>query len=172
MEELPPRPDFLPPGFGTVGHQGFVEIVAPLAVPFTPQTAGWVALFVLLFLAAAWSATRALRRYRANAYRRAALSELASLRSAASGSERDRAMAELPGLLKRCALLAFTREQVAGLSGERWLVFLEHTAPGALDQAAKQTLATLVVNDADQVPRTQDQALLQGAERWLREHRV
>lgn len=171
-EDLPPRPDFLPPGFGTVGHKDFVEIVVPPGVRFTPVTVAWYVLFVAVTALVVFVALRALQRYRHNAYRRAALAELAELEKAAGGSERDAALARVPGLLKRCALSAFARETVAGLSGDRWLAFLERTAPGAMNDAAKSALQTLVIRDASALPKTEATALFEGVERWMRGHRA
>lgn len=172
MDEIPPRPDFLPPGFGTIGHRDFVEIVVPDLVAFTPETWGWYLLFGLLAVAVTAGIFRALHRYRRNAYRRAALVELRDLRSAAGGPERAQAVARLPVLLKRAALAAFSRHEVAGLSGDAWLAFLERSAPGALNDEAKRTLLLLVLRNPDEVPQARDRALFDGAERWLRGHHV
>ncbi|MCB1402572.1 MAG: DUF4381 family protein, partial [Rhodobacteraceae bacterium] len=55
-----------------------VEPPEPAPMPMTPQTWGWAVLAAALALALAWIAWRAWRRWRANAYRRAALAELAA----------------------------------------------------------------------------------------------
>jgi hypothetical protein len=171
-EQLTEHPRFLPPGFGTVGHQDFVELSVPEEVSLAPQTPAWYLLGAALAGAAVVAMVRAAQRYRRDAYRRAALTELARLREAAAGAERSDALAQLPVLLKRCALAAFSRERVAGLSGARWHAFLEHTAPGALGDAAKSTLSMLVLEGAGELPPQVERDLFDGIERWLRRHRA
>ena len=121
-EQLPERPRFLPPGFGTVGHQDFVELSVPEEVALAPQTPAWYVLGAVLAAGLVLALVRTARRYRRDVYRRAALSELVRLREAAAGGaggERSAALERLPELLKRCALAAFPRERVAALSGAR-----------------------------------------------------
>ncbi|MEM7176897.1 MAG: DUF4381 domain-containing protein [Pseudomonadota bacterium] len=93
----------------------------PPAISMLPQTVGWVWLGVALlaliaFLALRWRAYR-----RANAYRGAALAALAT-----AGDD----PAKIAEILRRCALTAFPRNQVAGLIGAEWLRFLDETGGG------------------------------------------
>lgn len=169
-DQLPERPRFLPPGFGTVGHQEFVELSVPAEVSLTPQTPAWYLLGAALAAGLVVASIRAARRYRRDAYRRAALAELHRLRVEAAGAERSAALAELPELLKRCALAAFSRERVAGLSGARWHAFLDQTAPGALGDDAKSALSRLVLEGGGELPRQTERDLFDGVERWLRRH--
>ena len=169
-EQLAERPRFLPPGFGTIGHRDFVELSVPSEVSLTPQTPAWYLLGVVLMAAMVLAMIRAVQRYRRDAYRRAALAELARRRDAAAGGERSAALAQLPELLKRCALAAYCRERVAGLSGARWHAFLDRTAPGALGDDAKSALSSLVLEGAGELPREAERDLFEGIERWLRRH--
>lgn len=171
-EQLPERPRFLPPGFGTVGHHDFVELSVPKEVSLAPQTPAWYLLGAALAGALLLAVVRAAQRYRRDVYRRAALSELARLREAAAGTERSAALEQLPELLKRSALAAFPRERVAALSGARWHVFLECSAPGALSDDAKSSLDLLVLEGASELPRQAERDLFDGVERWLRRHHV
>lgn len=104
------------------------DIVVPGPVPWWPPAPGWyvVAFGLLLFLS--WMGWKILRDRRANHYRRVALGELQRLRSlAAVAATREQALQQLPGLLKRTALAAFPRTEVAALSGDDWLRFLDRT---------------------------------------------
>jgi len=172
MDELPERPRFLPPGFGTVGHSDFVELWVPEEVSLVPQTAAWYLVASALAAALVLGLIRAARRYERNAYRRAALSELARLRDAAAGGGRSAALQQLPELLKRCALAAFPRERVAGLSGAPWHAFLDRTAPGALGDDQKSVLSRLVLQGGCELPGKAERELFEGVERWLRRHHV
>jgi hypothetical protein len=169
-EPIPERPPFLPPGFGTVGHRDFVELSVPVEVSLVPQTAAWYLLVAALVAAMTGALIRAVQRYRRDAYRRAALAELARLRKGAAGVDRAAALVQLPELLKRCALVAFSRERVAGLSGARWHTFLQHSAPGALGDDAISALSQLVLEGGDELPPQMERDLFDGVEQWLRRH--
>lgn len=168
---LPPRPAFLPPGFGTVGHREFVEIDVAPPVPYTPITVGWYLLAGVAVGLLIRASVLAVRRYRKDVYRRRALRELAELR-ALLGTERERALHAVPGLLKRCALAVFPRERVAALSGAPWIDFLEQKAPSVLSSNSKQALITLVTGSASALPASVDAKLLEDVARWVQRHRV
>jgi hypothetical protein len=98
------------------------ELVLPAepdAISMVPQTAGWLVLGALLIMAVGWMSWRFVSRYRANAYRRAALMALAD-----AGEN----PAAIGLVLRQTALAAYPRTQVAGLFGEDWLRFLDRTA--------------------------------------------
>jgi hypothetical protein len=105
-----------------------IDIVLPAPVPVWPPAPGWYVVAAALVLAAAWGGWHAWTSWRAAAYRRAALAELERLRvRAADDGTRGAALQALPLLVKRTALAAFAREQVAALSGGAWLAFLDRT---------------------------------------------
>jgi LPXTG-motif cell wall-anchored protein len=115
------------------------DIALPAPISWMPQTWGWMALAGLLLAAGGWLMLRKIRRYAANRYRREALGELARLElRLADDRERGEALAALPELLKRVALTAWQRTEVATLSGQAWVVFLrKHAGPeGFPDLAA------------------------------------
>ncbi len=93
------------------------DIVAPPAVPWWPPAPGWWIVFAVLLLAAAVAGFRAWRNWRTNAYRRAALRELHKATS----------VAEIAEVLKRTALCAYPRTDVAALSGFAWCQWLAET---------------------------------------------
>jgi hypothetical protein len=75
-----------------------------------------------------WTVWMGWKRWQAAAYRRAALAELQRLTArAADDTQREFALRELPELVKRTALAAFPRQQVASLSDASWLEFLDRT---------------------------------------------
>ncbi len=108
--------------FGNYLIHGIDEIVLPEAVSLWPSTPGWKLLALALMAYASLKLVRFVRRWWHDRYRRAALSRLAGL---APGQQ----LAELPFLLKATALHAYPRTQVAALSGERWLEFLDQHCP-------------------------------------------
>ena len=75
-----------------------------------------------------WIAWRAWRHWQAAAYRRAALAEWQQLKTqTADPRQQEAALRHLPELMKRTALAAFPRAQVASLSAIEWLRFLDRT---------------------------------------------
>ena len=104
------------------------DIVPAQPVSWWPLAPGW---YVLAFIIAAvvlvfvW---RARRRWLARRYRRQALLELRAI--AHDSLEPAIAAASLMTLLKRTALTAYPRQQVAGLSGANWWLFLDQCVGG------------------------------------------
>lgn len=99
------------------------DIVVPDAVSLLPHTWAWAILFVALATGLLLLARAAVRRHRANRYRRAALAELDDIRS-------RNAWNELPALVKRVALQVWPRKQVAASTGPEWLAFLDRSYEG------------------------------------------
>ncbi|HZS56354.1 MAG TPA: DUF4381 domain-containing protein [Bryobacteraceae bacterium] len=126
-----------------------------------PQTIGWYVVFALIVLLAAWAAWRMFARWRHNRYRRDALRELELAKSA-----------EIPALLKRTALAAWPREQVAALSGEGWLAFLEkHGGRSEFSNSAGHLLLELDYR-ARTPTKEEEHILREAAADWIRRHRV
>ncbi len=89
---------------------------------------GWWVLAALAVLLLYVGLTWLFRFWRNNRYRREAMSELTQLFEDWQKSEDDLAYLEaLQKLLKRAALTSFPREDVAGLTGEAWVQFLDRT---------------------------------------------
>lgn len=127
----------------------------PDPVSLAPQTAGWWGLGALVLVALAYGVWRLLSHWRANAYRRAALRELAL-----AGDD----PAQVATILRRAALVAYPRRDVAGLTGSSWVSFLRAT--GQFPEAASQALIR-----APYDPCTRADGLKQAAQDWLRSHR-
>ncbi|CZF84686.1 DUF4381 domain-containing protein [Grimontia marina] len=84
-----------------------------------PLAWGWwlviAAVFIALLLVVYWLR---MRNYR-----------LAARKEALAALNEVRSVSDINALLKRAALSYYPREQVAGLTGERWLVFLDNQLP-------------------------------------------
>ena len=133
----------------------------PAPVSMMPQTAGWTVLAVLLVLALAWLVRYAVTRWRANAYRRAALAELE-----AAGDD----PAAIAVILRRTALAAWPRERVASLHGRDWLRFLDVTGGGGgFAEGSGAVLAGAPYRADAAAPAP---GLRELAAHWVRCHRV
>ena len=101
------------------------DIHLPDAVSWWPPAPGWWVLSALLALLAL-ALILILRRYRRRSLVRAARRVLdqAFARHAEGGDARP-LLAEVSLVLRRTALSYFPRDEVAGLTGETWLAFLD-----------------------------------------------
>ena len=160
--------------FGNTFLDKLQEISLPQPVAWTPQTVGWYVLAALAALGLLWLVRAMVRRWAANRYRRAALAELAGIQSQLGGEAGPaNALAEIPALLKRTALAVFPRADVAGLSGEAWLGFLDASA-GSTDFSSGpgRLLADLPYSPAAASPPADDvRKLIAVSRRWIRKHR-
>ena len=106
------------------------DIALPTAVPWWPPAPAWYAVMGILLVLILALAHRAWRRHRANAYRRAALRELASARDLPSIAE----------LLRRTALAIAPREEIARMTGEPWLAWLAARACVVIPENVREQL--------------------------------
>jgi hypothetical protein len=140
------------------------DIAAPPPVSMLPATWGWAVLAALVLALLALGLRVWLRHYRATAYRRAALAELRGHAPALTAND-PVALARLATLLRRTALAAFPRPEVATLAGPDWLAFLART--GADFGPAGPALAAAPYTTP---PAFDGAAALAAARRWIRHH--
>lgn len=154
----------LPEEFGNPWMSNLEEIELPERVPFTPEAIGWYLLAGLLVLLLLWVGWRFWKRWRANAYRREALTELRGIEPTPE---------RLPELLKRVALVAYPRARVAELSGDAWLVFLDGTlGTTAFTSGIGRWLPELAYGPgaASRMGQKEKKDLLVLARRWIQKH--
>ena len=147
---------------------GLIDIPLPPPVSLWPAT--WPArIAIIALLAAAVVGTwQFLRHRRANRYRREALAELTQIAQMAP----QQIAAQLSLLVRRTALAAFPREQIAPLAGESWLAFLDRS----LDGTEFSTGAGRLLISAPYAPIApggrQLADLVELTRRWIRRHHV
>jgi hypothetical protein len=122
--------------------EGLADIVVPDPVSWYPQTWGWWVLAGAVAVAGLVWAVRRMRRYLADRYRREALLGWAALAASLDGEGgRAAALAALAVLLKRTALTAWPRAEVASLSGPAWIDFLRrHAGRARVDEPMSRLL--------------------------------
>lgn len=103
------------------------DLALPDPISFWPPAAGiWIVggMTAAMLAVASW---RALRRYRADAYLRSAAAEIDAL------SQSDGTIDEaVSAILKRAAIVAHGREEVAALTGLAWAAFITRTTPAGV----------------------------------------
>jgi hypothetical protein len=147
------------------------DLVVPQPVSWMPQTWGWAAVALLLLMLATWLAIRAVRRHIANRYRREALRELDGLvRRRNDGTT----LTVVAALLKRVALAAWPRRDVASLSGAAWVAFLRsHSGAAQFPEAVAHLLDDAEYRGpAPGVTAGEREAFAAAAREWIEKHRV
>jgi hypothetical protein len=136
------------------------DVVTPPPAPWWPPTVGWAIVFSAAALwAAAWL-LKAFMNWQADRYRREALARLDDPATLPS---------EWPVLLKRAALAVWPRDEVADLTGEAWLAFLDRTAGmNGFVAGPGQGIERLAFGAGDGADLPALKAI---AREWLRRHR-
>jgi hypothetical protein len=138
------------------------DIVEPPPVSMLPATPAWAALGVAVLALAAALAGLWLRHRRRTRARRAALAALRALEPALARGDAA-ALGQLDALIRRVALAAFPRAEVASLSGRAWIAFLDATG-GAFDPHAEALLAAPY---APAPPAYDGRAVARAARAWI-----
>jgi hypothetical protein len=134
----------------------------PSAISLWPQTETWGWVGVSALVLAAWLIRRVLRHRHANAYRRVALREIA-----AGGTS----LTTIAEIMRRTALAAFPRSEVAGLYGEEWLAFLDRTGRGTdFREGVGRAFVRVPYAELDEAS-VEAKQLTGLAVRWVRQHR-
>jgi hypothetical protein len=138
------------------------DIVVPPPVSWWPLAPGWWFLLVVLSLITSLLAVHQYRRWRANAYRRAALRELSAAESIPS----------IAKILKRAALAASLRTEVASLTGSDWVKWLAETGGRPLPSAVSRALVVGAYRDHELTDASELAAFAAFAAEWIRNHRI
>jgi hypothetical protein len=112
---------------GTQAALQLRDIHLPGAPPFWPPAPGWWLLAAIVIALLIWVSMVAVRRYRIHRRRQAVLAALASMEERFASERSPERLAGISLLLRRLALTCYPREQVAALSGNAWLRFLDES---------------------------------------------
>ncbi len=144
-------------------------LAEPAPISLWPQTEAWAWVGLAVLLGLIWLARRGMVRRRARAYRRMALAEIAAARSSP---------ATIAEILRRTALVAYPRSEVAGLYGDDWLAFLDKTGPLPRSGLATnfregpgRCLARAPYSRTSEAVQDDHRQMVALANRWVRHHR-
>ncbi|WP_133129899.1 DUF4381 domain-containing protein [Legionella yabuuchiae] len=146
------------------------DIHLPESVGWWPLAPGWYLLFFILLLviiACIWGLYRCYRNERAKHQALRLLDEYQSQYEASQNSKL--ASARVSELLKRVALVYFPREEVAGLTGEQWLEFLNKTGQDIDFRPVQYELLELPYGRENACKNLEP--LFQQAKRWIKQRR-
>lgn len=147
------------------------DIPAPPPVSYMPQTVGWWVLGGVIALGLLVLAFLKWRTWMRNRYRREAQVELAAIENAVVDPERRAdALASIPALVKRTVLAWAPRQQVAPMTGDAWLRYLDGTYDqGGFVQGPGRTLDRLAYGDGA-IGNDELASLMALLHRWIDHH--
>jgi len=144
------------------------DIHLPTAIDAWPPAIGWWLLAVLGIVAVIAIVYGLWRYWRANRYRREALAQLQQLRQQYKHAASDY-LYHYTNLLKRVALTRYPRAQVAGLTGEAWVAFLDATSGS--QEFSMGTGQVLIQGQYQTSVAVDIDALQKLGEHWIKRHR-
>jgi hypothetical protein len=155
----------LPDIFGNYTLGDFNEVVSPEAISWWPQTVGWAWVGLGLLLLAGYYGWKRLGHWYRNRYRGEAINKLRQLPDSGNTA------VEVNRLLKLTALATFSREQVASLSGQQWVNFLNAQCPEPVFDSVQSELLALATYTGQPVTADAGRALLQASLTWIEQHK-
>ena len=131
------------------------DIIVPEPASWWPPAPGFWILLLAFITVFAVLLIRWLKKNRKNAYRRAAMREL----------EQANTAPEIAAILRRTALVAYSRETVASLHGADWFQWLEKTAGIQMPESAIIAMNKIYSNNP-----SAPEALRSYTSEWIRKH--
>ena len=159
--------------FGNYLIHGIDEIILPDAVSWWPTAPGWKALAIIIIILLLFKCVRWMKHWWRNRYRREALRQLMQVQHHA-GKQLQEVVAVLPYYLKVTALQAYPRQDVASLSGDNWLVFLDQQYSGAAfsEGVGRKLLAVAYLPQEQwQLSEKDSEVLISMSRSWISKHR-
>lgn len=143
------------------------DIVRPDPVAWTPQTIGWAIVAAWLLVVILLIGWNRIQKWRRNRYRSDALAMLKDI-----GAQADESSSAVAGqvalLIKRTALVAYSRAEVANLYGSEWAAFLRQSAGN--DPVVEKVAGDLA--SAAYRVNIDGGKLIEAARRWIKVHRA
>lgn len=159
--------------FGNYLIHGIDEVFLPGDVSWFPSAPGWKVLTSILLLWLMIKVIKWVKQWWHNRYRREALRQLGQVQKDA-GSKLQNIVAVLPYYLKVTALQAYSRQDVASLTGYEWLVFLDahYTGPPFSEGVGKKLLSVAYLPDEKwQLNNEESNALIKMSRLWIATHK-
>lgn len=158
--------------FGNYLVHGIDEILLPEVVTWWPSAPGWKVLGLIFLVWLLLRGIRLARRWWRNRYRREALRRIKQLQQQAGSNAMD-VVAFLPYYIKVTALQAYPRAEVASLSGESWLAFLDahYLGPPFVEGTGRKLLAvSYLPREQWQLNDNESDRLIQMVRQWIVTH--
>ena len=144
-------------------------LLEPDPIPFSFSTPGWYALAVVLIISGALFLVKWVKNYNLNAYRRKAIAKVNQLKTIDEKPKNEETLRQLLTILKIVAVQAYGRAQVASLSGENWLNFLEAKGHDTPFTQYKQAIALSIYQQKKTDQKTVDE-ISDLTKKWIKTH--
>jgi len=141
------------------------DIIVPEAPGFFPPAPGWYILLLLLLALLFHLIWQAYKSYRAEAYRREALQELAEYNE----PNKENALALL-SLAKRTGIAAYGRETIAPLLDDAWWDFVEAHSEATIDVPMRESLRALLYSSDFTLTDNKFEKLYATVGIWIKSH--
>jgi len=153
-------------------------IIQPEAVTMWPELLpGWMVVIALLMVGLTLVTFHVIGRHNKNQYRREGLAELEEVVQISSQHTLDDVMRIriISRLLKRVALVAYPRQNVASLTGSEWSAFLDRTSgrkgfPESSSALMRAASYQSVDNLDEAIPSDGLDRLIEDARNWIGNH--
>ena len=146
-------------------------VIPPDPVSFWPPQPGWYVVIAILLVLLIWGIYKAVKKYQNDAYRRMGVEQLESLKTAAVDKEN---FVRLNNLLKAASIHAYSRDEVASLSGIQWSQFLSNSCrnnPFNEDQGELIARGSYDESLLENTDKEKWQMLVISSQKWMKTHR-
>lgn len=141
----------------------------PSPVGFHFETLGWYILFSILTILVILFLIKAGLKYHKNSYRRQATQLVSTIEARFLSTPEAACINELMVVLKQVSLTTYTRADVANLSGQSWLEFLESKSTGLSFVQYKDLLQKALYQD--EVEHIEEiKQLFLSSKKWINHH--
>jgi len=159
--------------FGNYLIHGIDEINLPDAISMWPSAPGWKLISTIILFWVLYSAVNWIKYIWRNRYRREVLRQF-NLIQKQSGNNYNSVISALPHYLKVTALQAYPRHDVANLSGNKWLAFLDsHYSGPPFSKGVGEKLLSIAYLPKDrwQITESESKALINMSKQWIKKHK-
>lgn len=146
------------------------QLIEPESIAYSFNTLGWYLVFGLLVLLVLFVAIRQYWKYRKNAYRREAVTQIKDFIQ----QKNENLVFELNELLKRMTIMLYGRKKVASLYGLEWFNFLVSTSnkQSSVSTENFNEFTKALYNNSYELTETQKTELAEFAILWVENHRI
>ena len=143
------------------------DIHLPDPVSWWPPAPGWWGIFLLLILLVVF-VVWLYRRYQTNRWRKYALAECTQIKKSLTNESNQAQISQhISKLLRRVAITRFPRSEVASLSGQDWIDFLNQSVNHKI-KLESETAQTLLHAPYSQHSENNIPPLLDFVEHWIK----
>lgn len=150
---------------------GIHETSIPESISWLPTTIGWQVIYAIICIFLLRKIHLTYKSYKRNAYRREATACLEQLNNQPIAANKE-IYQQLPALLRTVALRGYARDEIAGLTGERWEEWLDQRCDNtSFSNECKGLLHQLSFAPLSSIDTKSIDSLLNNISIWVKNHR-